>query len=96
MRNGQNIDMRSAQNLDMRTVNTHLPLVPKMNNPLQGSSMVKYEMPDDPYSFVDDEHMMVPVQCPPVIMQQVPKKRGRKKKIKTEDLPMHEQHNPHG
>lgn len=52
---------------------------------MQGGSMIKYEM-EDPYSFVDEERMnMQAMQCPPVVMQQVPKKRGRKKKIKPED-----------
>ncbi|CAH1394031.1 unnamed protein product [Nezara viridula] len=63
----------------------HMAMVSKMGNHLQ-DSILKYNMPEDPYSFVDDEHMIAPVQCSPVIMQQVPKKRGRKKKIKTEDI----------
>lgn len=53
---------------------------------IQGGSLIKYEMQEDPYSFVDEDQMnMQAVQCPPVVMQQVPKKRGRKKKIKIED-----------
>ncbi|XP_014255399.1 uncharacterized protein LOC106669980 isoform X1 [Cimex lectularius] len=78
-------------------VPNHMGLVQKMgNHPIGEGNMIKYEMQDDPYSFVDDDHMMAPVQCPPLIMQQAPKKRGRKKKIKTEELqPLHS-HNQHG
>lgn len=56
-------------------------------HPMQGGSLIKYEMQEDPYSFVDEEQMsnMASVHCPPVIIQQVPKKRGRKKKMKPED-----------
>lgn len=67
---------------------------PHLHHPhvMQGGSIIKYEMQEDPYSFVDEErHAMQSMQCPPVVMQQVPKKRGRKKKVKPEDqqLQMH-------
>lgn len=50
---------------------------------------IKYEMPDDPYSFVDEEmqhHTQQNMQYnEEMMLQHMPKKRGRKKKFKPED-----------
>lgn len=50
---------------------------------------IKYEMPDDPYSFVDEEmqhHSQQNMQyTEEMMLQHMPKKRGRKKKFKPED-----------
>lgn len=60
----------------------------QMNNMQQ--HQIKYEMPDDPYSFVDEEmqHHNNQQNLPyteEMMLQHMPKKRGRKKKFKPED-----------
>ena len=57
----------------------------KLYNPMQVPLGLKPEPTNDPYSFVDDEAAPPPHQpqrAPTALMQPVPKKRGRKKKIK--------------
>ncbi|XP_050530008.1 caprin homolog isoform X2 [Daktulosphaira vitifoliae] len=51
---------------------------------------IKYEMPDDPYSFVDEEMQHHGQQqniqyTDEIMLQHMPKKRGRKKKFKPDD-----------
>ncbi|XP_069694048.1 uncharacterized protein Tdg isoform X2 [Periplaneta americana] len=55
-----------------------------------GNIAVKCEPPDDPYSFVDDDPTPMPQpRGHNVIMQAIPKKRGRKKKINPDEGPSH-------
>uniref|UniRef100_A0A146LLE1 Uncharacterized protein n=1 Tax=Lygus hesperus TaxID=30085 RepID=A0A146LLE1_LYGHE len=68
--------------------NHNMELASSLATHVKEEPMMKYEMPEDPYSFVDDDHMIAPVQCSPM-MHQLPKKRGRKKKIKSEDISLH-------
>lgn len=86
---GGDLDMPKLQNQHHQPPleSHHHPshnMVSNVSRVLKEEPMVKYDMPDDPYSFVDDDHMMAPSQFPPSMLH-VPKKRGRKKKIKTED-----------
>jgi hypothetical protein len=47
---------------------------------------VKCEPPEDPYSFVDDDPTpMLQPRGHTVLMQAIPKKRGRKKKVNPEE-----------
>nr|CAD7589237.1 unnamed protein product [Timema genevievae] len=49
---------------------------------IAGNMGIKCEPLEDPYSFVDDDPTPVPQPRPPaVVLQNMPKKRGRKKKI---------------
>ena len=60
----------------------------KLLNHMQvgGPMGIKCEPPEDPYSFVDDDP--TPIAQPrthAVVMQAIPKKRGRKKKVNPEE-----------
>nr|CAD7429142.1 unnamed protein product [Timema monikensis] len=49
---------------------------------IAGNMGIKCEPLEDPYSFVDDDPTPIPQPRPPaVVLQNMPKKRGRKKKI---------------
>ena len=51
-----------------------------------GSMGVKCEVLEDPYSFVDDDPTPMPQpRTHALVMQAIPKKRGRKKKVNLEE-----------
>jgi len=51
-----------------------------------GNMGVKCEPPEDPYSFVDDDPTPMPQpRGHAVVVQAIPKKRGRKKKVNPEE-----------
>nr|CAD7261749.1 unnamed protein product [Timema shepardi] len=57
---------------------------------IAGSMGIKCEPLEDPYSFVDDDPTPIPQPRPPaVVLQNMPNKQGRKKKI-PEGLSQHE------
>ncbi|PSN35264.1 hypothetical protein C0J52_17552 [Blattella germanica] len=60
----------------------------KLMNHMQaaGNMGVKCEPPEDPYSFVDDDPTPMPQpRGHAIVMQAIPKKRGRKKKVNPEE-----------
>ncbi|GLH02679.1 G/T mismatch-specific thymine DNA glycosylase [Gryllus bimaculatus] len=69
----------TSGDLELRTQRDNQKCLSHIQN--AGGHNLKCEPPEDPYSFVDDDPTPTPQpRAPPVIMQPVPKKRGRKKK----------------
>ncbi|EEB14472.1 G/t mismatch-specific thymine DNA glycosylase, putative [Pediculus humanus corporis] len=71
----------------------HHPHLHHMHHPHHSHSHVKCDSMEDPYSFVEDDptgmggasHVTPQPRPSPIMLQAIPKKRGRKKKIKPEN-----------